>query len=411
MVAKIISGKSLRGALQYNENKVEKKLAELIGENGFQKDLKLLHFNEKLMRLQDLASRNERVKTNTLHISLNFANGEQLDKDKLNAITKDYMERIGFNKQPYLIYEHQDAGHPHVHIVTTNIKFSGERISLHNLGKTKSEDARKIIEKSYNLIPASKLHNQQDFRLAKVEYGKCETKRAITNVLKGIISSYKFTNLPEFNAVLKNYNVVADRGSKDSRMYHKNGLVYWALDKNGNKVGVPIKASSIYGNPTLKKLDDCFKRNNESRGPYKNQLQSAINQILKIRASEQGFKQALQSKNIEVVFRKNELGKLYGVTFIDHGTKSVFKGSDLGKAYSAACLEIYFRKSGLDNSFEKGKNELDSVPKMSIPKSDLSSLNTKSFIEDLFKPESQDLSSFQNAQRKNRKKRSKNQSH
>lgn len=411
MVAKIISGKSLRGALLYNENKVEKKLAELIGENGFQKDLKLLHFNEKLMRLKDLASRNERVKTNTLHISLNFANGEQLDKDKLNTITKEYMDRIGFSKQPYLIYQHQDAGHPHVHIVTTNIQSSGERISLHNLGKTKSEDARKIIEKSYNLIPASKLDNQQDFRLAKVEYGKCETKRAITNVLKGIISSYRFTNLPEFNAVLKNYNVVADRGSKDSRMYHKNGLVYWALDKNGNKAGVPIKASSIFGSPTLNKLDEYFERYNESRKPYKNQLQSAIDQVLKIRASEQGFKQALQSKNIEVVFRKNELGKLYGVTFIDHGTKSVFKGSDLGKAYSAASLEIYFKKSDLDNSFAKGKNELDTIPKISIPKSNLSSLSTKSFIEDLFKPEFQNAPSFQNAQRKNRKKKSRNQSH
>ncbi|MBU1372645.1 MAG: relaxase/mobilization nuclease domain-containing protein [Bacteroidetes bacterium] len=189
MVAKIISGKSLRGALLYNENKVEKKLAELIGENGFQKDFRLLHFNEKLMRLQDLASRNGRVKTNTLHISLNFANGEKLDKEKLNAITKDYMGRIGFSKQPYLIYQHQDAGHPHVHIVTTNIQSSGERISLHNLGKTKSEEARKIIEKSYNLIPASKLDNQQDFKLTKEDYGKVSrTNIKHTNL---IVSSFR----------------------------------------------------------------------------------------------------------------------------------------------------------------------------------------------------------------------------
>ncbi|MBU0695419.1 MAG: relaxase/mobilization nuclease domain-containing protein, partial [Bacteroidetes bacterium] len=100
-----------------------------------------------------------------------------------------YMGRIGFSKQPYLIYQHQDAGHPHVHIVTTNIQSSGERISLHNLGKTKSEEARKIIEKSYNLIPASKLDNQQDFKLTKEDYGKVSrTNIKHTNL---IVSSFR----------------------------------------------------------------------------------------------------------------------------------------------------------------------------------------------------------------------------
>ena len=407
MVSKIISGKSLKGALLYNENKVDKKMAELIGANGFQKDLKLLNFSEKLMRLQDLASRNERVKTNTLHISLNFANGENLDKEKLNAITKDYMDRIGFSKQPYLIYQHQDAGHPHVHIVTTNIQSSGERISLHNLGKTKSEEARKIIEKSYNLIPASKLENQQDFKLAKVEYGKCETKRAITNVLKGIISSYRFTNLPEFNAVLKNYNVVADRGSKDSRMYHKNGLVYWALDAKGNKVGIPIKASSIYGSPTLKKLELCFTKNEEIRKPFKSQLQTKIDQILNLKSTQAGFRQALISKSIEVVFRQNETGKLYGVTFIDHQNRTVFKGSDLGKAYSASALEVHFDRTvsiKADNLNNMERNYKTFTPKKNISFSDKSSL-----IDLMFETELQDNPSFKNVQRKHRKKRRKNQ--
>jgi hypothetical protein len=104
MVAKIISGKSIKGALNYNENKVSKNKATLIGENNFQKDAKHLTFHEKLFRLQDLASRNVRVKTNTVHISLNFANGETLAKEKLNAIASDYMKGIGFGQQPYLVY-------------------------------------------------------------------------------------------------------------------------------------------------------------------------------------------------------------------------------------------------------------------------------------------------------------------
>ena len=175
MVAKIISGKSLIGALNYNENKVKVEKAELIYENGYAKNIHQLSFNDKQQRLTDLALKNERVKTNTVHISLNFAIGEEFTKEKLNEIASEYMDRIGFNDQPYLVYRHQDAGHPHVHIVSTNIKTSGERISLHNLGRTKSEEARKAIELKYRLIQASQkepIQKQEGQYLTKVEYGK-----------------------------------------------------------------------------------------------------------------------------------------------------------------------------------------------------------------------------------------------
>ena len=44
-----------------------------------------------------------------------------LNKEKLCAIAETYMKAIGFEKQPYLVYRHYDAGHPHIHIVSTNI--------------------------------------------------------------------------------------------------------------------------------------------------------------------------------------------------------------------------------------------------------------------------------------------------
>ena len=352
MVAKIISGKSLMGALSYNENKVKLGKAELIGESGYAKNIDMLTFNDKLFRLTDLASRNERVKTNTVHISLNFAVGEVLERDTLNEITAEYMDRIGFSGQPYLIYRHKDAGHPHVHIVSTNIKNSGERISLHNLGRTKSEEARKAIEVKYGLVQASKQEVNRQYErqpLKKVEYGEADTKRTITNIVNEVIRSYKFTSLPEFNAVLNLYNIAADRGSKESRMYSKNGLVYWVLDNQGKKLGVPIKASSIYGKPTLKTLDERFLINEMLRKPYKERIKQAINSVLVTKASKAGFQQAMQSKWIQVVFRHNEQGRLYGVTFVDQQLKVVFNGSDLGKAYSASAMNDRFTFNGQDS--------------------------------------------------------------
>jgi len=343
MVAKIISGKSLIGALNYNENKVAQGKAELIYQNGYAKDINRLSFYDKLFRLKDYAGRNERVKTNTVHISLNFAAGEDLDKHKLNEIASAYMQGIGFSDQPYLVYQHKDAGHPHLHIVTTNVQKTGGRISLHNIGKLKSEPVRKQLEKDYGLIQADQRVRQLERPiLVKVEYGKAETKRAVSNAVNAVVSSYKFTSLPEFNAVLNQFNVLADRGSKNSRMFAGNGLLYWALDKNGKKTGVPIKASSIYGKPILKNLEIKFQKNEVLRKPFKDKVRNTLNRVLKTKASEAGFQQALRSKGIEVIFRKNEQGRLYGVTYVDNHLKVVFNGSDLGKAYSAASLNEWF---------------------------------------------------------------------
>jgi len=346
MVAKIKSGKSLKGALNYNENKVNQGKAELIGVSGYYKDLPDLSFYDKLLRLTDLAEKNQRAKTNAVHISLNFANGEKLTVETLQAIADDYMKGIGFENQPCLVYRHHDAGHPHVHIVTTNIQRNGERISLHYLGRDQSEKIRKAIEVKYGLTKAGDRPKQKPV-LAEVkpaEYGKAETKRAITNILGYTLKAYKFTSIPELNAVLQQYNITADRGSKDSRMYAKSGLVYWITDQNGNKMGVPVKASSIYGKPTLKSLEDKFRLNEMLRKPHKENLKRAIGQAIGKTRSIKAFEDALRSKNIQVLFRRNEEGRIYGVTFIDHENKVVFNGSDLGKEYSANPLNERFNQ-------------------------------------------------------------------
>jgi hypothetical protein len=62
MVAKIKSGKSLTGALIYNENKVKAGKAKLIATNGYTKSDDKLSFHDKLFRLTDLAERNLRRK-------------------------------------------------------------------------------------------------------------------------------------------------------------------------------------------------------------------------------------------------------------------------------------------------------------------------------------------------------------
>jgi hypothetical protein len=408
MVAKIKTGRSIIGAINYNEHKVRLGKAELILAQGYLKDPVDLSFNDKLQRLADLTKRNERTLVNTLHVSLNFAVSENLDKDVLQQIADDYMDGLGFGKQPYLVYQHYDAGHPHLHLVTTNIQPDGKRISFHLLANRASESARKQVELTYNLVKAEDQGKQQNViakLLEQVDYGKSELKRSITNVVTEVVRAYKFTSIPELNAVLNQYNITADRGSKDSRMYEKNGLVYWVLDGKGNKLGVPIKASSIYGKPTMKALEDRFRLNEMLRKPLKDQLKTIIDKALLKPLSQSVFQKQLKNDGIQVIFRQNDAGRLYGITFVDHISKAVFNGSDLGKTYSAASLAGWFKND--NTTFKKGTDKV--IPSYNFTDNisgSQSNSSGESILDMLFKEEQQDMAAIgQLTQNKRKRKR------
>lgn len=346
MVAVIKPGHSMHRIFNYNENKVKEGVAECIGAENFPLNADEMSLKIKLGYLLKRIELRENVRRNSVHISLNFDPSEtHLSKEKLMGIANVYMQKLGFGEQPYIVYQHHDAGHPHIHIVTTNIQSNGNRIDLHHLGIRKSEPARKEIEKMFGLVVADAHARREAFRLKpidvkKVQYGRTETKRAITNVLDAVLLKYHYTSLPELNAVLKQYNVLADRGSEQSRIFQGGGLVYRILDEEGKPVGVPIKASDFYYKPTLKFVEEKYIPNDAKRQPYKSRVKNEIDRLFisKTPTLDELVKQ-LERKGIHVALRQNDAGLIYGITYVDHQTKSVFNGSALGKQYSAKAIQ------------------------------------------------------------------------
>ncbi|MBN8665885.1 MAG: relaxase/mobilization nuclease domain-containing protein [Chitinophagales bacterium] len=354
MVVRITSPHSLQRALNYNEQKCQQEKAVCLFAGNYLLEAGQMNFHQKMERMQDLIARNERAKkSNTLHISLNFDPSEKFSGGKLTQIATAYMEKIGFGSQPYLVYEHHDAGHPHIHILTTSIQPDGKRIDTYNIGRNQSEQARKELEKSFGLIPAQGKKTGQvvgirPVDVQKVQYGKSETRRSITNVLDAVINQFKYTSLAELNAILRQYNVEADRGREKGIVYKSGGLFYRLLDGKGNKVGVPIKASLIHNKPTLKNLEIRFAENETLRQPDKKRLKTCIDWVLaKSPLSLEALIIALKKEGVQAVLRENKEGLVFGITFIDYRTKAVFNGSDIGKTYSIA---------GIRTSMESGQN-------------------------------------------------------
>jgi hypothetical protein len=377
MVAIINSGASLRSTFYYNENKVKEGKAEYILAQNYPLDTDQLDEQLRLAMLMNMAARNPDIKRKSIHISLNFAPEEQPSKEQLQQIAIEYMDKIGFGDQPFLVYQHQDSGHPHIHIVTTKIKYDGSPIYTQNIGRNQSETARKEIEIKYGLVKAED-HKASLFRMrpvdaTKVIYGKETTTRAIANVLNAVIEKYKYATLAELNAILNLYNVSAERGSEDSRIYKTGGLVYRILNTQRETVGSPIKASAFVMKPTLKYLESKFLKNDVDRQQYKSKLKSTIDFTLKdpqVKTIEQ-LSAKLFRQNIRLVTRVNDDQFLYGLTYVDLKNKVVFNGSALGKDYSPKAIQEKFpvnitHDSGIAESIKQQDKIKDST-RVAIP--------------------------------------------
>lgn len=338
----------LSKALNYNEQKVAQNAAELIHSSGFLTDPNRLSFYEKFERFQRQNELNSQSHANTLHVSLNFDPSEHLSNDQLSKIADRYMQGLKFQDQPYLVYKHTDAAHPHIHIVSTLIRTDGSRIRTDKMAKKLSEPTRKAIEKEFGLVQADAHQRKEAYMLhpvdvQKVGYGIKPTKQAMRDVLMMVGKEYKFTSLPEYNAVLRQYNIVADRGSKDSRTYQHHGLVYRVLDDKGNKVGVPVKASDYFFKPTLANLEKKFEQNEQLREQDLPRMRQKVDWALRQHPSSlKDFTAALQKEGVELVIRQNDQGKVYGLTYVDNQLMTVANGSDLGKAYSANAIVNQF---------------------------------------------------------------------
>lgn len=66
--------------------------------------------------------------------------------------------------------------------------------------------------------------------------------------------------------------------------------------------------------------------------------------------TKEDFARKLKEADIETVYRINPEGHLYGITFIDHTSRTVLNGSRLGKAFSANVFNELFNNPDADRT-------------------------------------------------------------
>ena len=281
---------------------------------------------------------NRRTEKPVIHISLNPHPDDALTDEQLEAIGREYMEKMGYGNQPYIIYRHEDIGRPHIHIVSLRVDEQGKKINDYKEWLRSTAVCREL-ERKYHLLPAEKMERRESLPLTVVDYRKGDVKHQIANVVKPIMQGYKFQSIKEFKALLSLFHVTVEETRKtiDGKTYH--GLVYAATDEKGDRVGVAIKSSKIGKSVGYEALHKKFVKSKQwmAKHPIPEGTKQTIATALK-EDTRQGFLQALGTGGIAAMLYENDAGVIYGVTYIDHTSKTVFKGSALGKQYSASVV-------------------------------------------------------------------------
>ena len=340
MVANIRSGSSPGGALYYNKEKVDKDEAEVL---LWQKMLEpydkcgRLDIDVCMESFMPYLEANRRTTNTVFHASLNPSPEDRLTDEQLRKIACEYMERMGYGEQPYIIFKHKDISREHLHIVSLRVDEQGRKLP-HDFEARRSMEILRDLERKYDLHPSVKGQELTDREgLRKVNYSEGNVKQQISSVVRSCLRNYKCSSYGEFRTLLERFNVSVEErtGTVDGRDYA--GVIYGALTDDGYGIGTPFKSSKIGKDVGYKALQRYYaksKKHLKETGTL-DRLRQTIRDAISLHNTRDEFRQLLKADNIDAIFRINPVGRIYGVTFIDHNSGIVANGLVLGKEFSA----------------------------------------------------------------------------
>ena len=344
MVAKISVGNSLYGAIAYNGEKINEAQGRLLTTNRIYNDGSgKVDINKAMEGFITFMPPQMKVEKPVVHISLNPHPGDVLTDTELQDIAREYLEKLGFGNQPYLVFKHEDIDRHHLHIVTVNVDENGKRLNRDFLYR-RSDRIRRELEQKYGLHPAERKKSRLDNPLRKVDISAGDVKKQAGNIVKAVSGQYRFQSMGEYRALLSLYNMTVEEahGNVRGREYH--GLVYSVTDDKGNKVGNPFKSSLFGKSVGYEAVQKKFARSKQEIKDRKlaDMTKRTVFSVLEGTYDKEKFVATLKRKGIDTVLRYTEEGRIYGATFIDHRTGCVLNGSRMGKELSANALQEHF---------------------------------------------------------------------
>lgn len=328
------------GTLNYNNRKVEKEVARIVGTFNMQDS----SIDTIVSTFENYEMRNIRTENLSFQMSINpdpEAPGEKLSDKEVLSYAKKLMEELGYGNQPIAIYEHHDIKRTHYHVVSIRTNEKGKKISDYN----EDYKAKRLLDKyakEFHYTPAG-MENTKKRQADMTESLRFDTQSG--NVREQYTKlfdegmKWHFTTFTQFQTIMKSMGIHVEPVEGDSWR-----IIMQGLDAKGNKTSLRISQEEI-GREFYKEYESRAREckaektaDKESRAEVaeiKKRIAKTIDICLRLSVSESHFERMLQRKGITVTLSRGADGSIFGSTFADSRSRLTFKGSELGKNITA----------------------------------------------------------------------------
>ena len=283
------------------------------------------------------------VEEKSFHASVNPSAADTCSEDDILSFIPALMNHLGYGSQPFLVYRHFDIEREHYHIVSVRVDRSGRKINNY-YEKRRASAFMKEVAMQYGFSLAEKgSHIAVRQNLETTKGGRnlrFDPRKNVSAQMKTLFRealSYDHDSFPQLAAILADFGLRASLVEDDG----PPSIVMQGLDRKGNPVTEPVVESAL-GEPLYSMAGLCWTAGREGHGRRareKERLRSLVGFAFGISRSEGHFVNILRNKGISVhISRTGDTGEVFGVTFVDHSTRTVFKASDVRDVISARMM-------------------------------------------------------------------------
>ena len=259
MIARILYRENVHGVLNYVLGKTKSTVL------GFQNTYSDTDTDREFFKgvLHHLGNRHGSEKR-YVHISINLPRGEKLSDQKFFALSKEYMDHMGYGQQPYVVIRHQDTKHQHVHIVSSTIKEDCTQINLSNDFK-RNIATQKYLEKRYGLEPSPKTKERKELPIYQTPTFKNEDVNGvrfyIQDILNNTLQKYSVRSFGELAKLVKGHHIEVRTVERSNG---RVGVSYGIEIENGYRSRF-IDGYTVHPKLSGPKLQKVFERNLSSK--------------------------------------------------------------------------------------------------------------------------------------------------
>ena len=151
MVVVVLKAATSFAGIDYNERKNEEGKSELLVAENFAMNPDNLKKSDYIAYMESVCRTNPAVKAKQFHAVIS-CKGREYSADDLKNVALQYINKMGYGNNPYMIYFHSDTENNHVHIVSTRVQKNGQKVK-DNMEAVRSQ---KVINQIMNVDLALK---------------------------------------------------------------------------------------------------------------------------------------------------------------------------------------------------------------------------------------------------------------